>query len=68
MSNTDKIMKLMTNNENNYHYSTLKFINCHYSKVSRGANAILGLYYHYFSLFVIIFLLNHYLSLLALNI
>ncbi len=52
MINNDKIMYLMKNNENNYHYSTLNFINCRYSKVSRGAYALLGLNYHYFSLFV----------------
>ncbi len=57
MTNNDKIMKLMTKNENNYHYSTLNFINCHYSKVSRGAYATLGLnshYFHYSSLFFLL--------------
>ncbi len=46
MTNNDKIMKLMKNNGNNYHYSTLNFINCRYSKVSRGAYAISGLNSH----------------------
>ena len=55
MPNNDKIMKLMKNNENNYHYLTLNFINCRYSKVARGAYALLPLNSHYLSLFVIIF-------------
>ncbi len=54
MTDNDKIMKLMKNNENNYHYSTLNFINCRYSKVSRGAYARLRLSSYYLSLFVII--------------
>ena len=56
MTNNDKKMKLMKNNENNYHYSTLNFINCRYSKVSRGAYALLRLLNsHYLSFFVIMF-------------
>ena len=39
MTNNDKIMKLMTNNENNYHYSTLFFIISRYSKLGVGAYA-----------------------------
>jgi hypothetical protein len=46
-TNNDKIMTIMINNVDIYHYSTLNFINFRYSKVSRGACALLRLNSHY---------------------